>query len=52
MFSVSAPCSPQRAGQLIASLVIGGLGRGHDYHLAHGAANMAAFLFPPPSRKT
>lgn len=48
MFPVSAPRFPQRAGQLIASLVIGGLGRGHDYHLAHSAANMAGFLFHLP----
>lgn len=48
MFLVSAPCFPQRAGQLIASLVIGGLGRGHDYHLAHNTANMAGFLFHLP----
>lgn len=48
MFLVSAPCFPQRAGQRIASLVIGGLGRGHDYHLAHGTANMAGFLFHLP----
>lgn len=48
MFLVSAPCFPQRAGQLIASLVIGGLGRGHGYHLAHSTANMAGFLFHLP----
>ncbi|CAB1416496.1 unnamed protein product [Pleuronectes platessa] len=39
-----------RAGQLIASLVIGGLGRGHGYHLAHGTANMAGFLFHLPRK--
>ncbi|KAK2919346.1 hypothetical protein Q8A73_003717 [Channa argus] len=33
------------AGQLIASIVIRGLGRGHDYRLALGTANMAGFLF-------
>lgn len=48
MFLVSAPCFPQRAGQLIASLIIGGPGRGHEYHLAHGTANMAGFLFHLP----
>lgn len=44
--SVFSP--PGRAGQLIASLVIGGLGRGHGCHLARGAANMAGFLFHLP----
>lgn len=48
MFLVSAPCFPQRAGQLIASLIIGGPGRGHEYHLAHSTANMAGFLFHLP----
>lgn len=50
MFLVSAPTFPQRAGQLIANPVIGGLGRGHDYHLAHIDANMAGFLFHLPRK--
>lgn len=30
MFLVSTPSFPQQAGRLIASFLIGGLGRGHD----------------------
>lgn len=48
MFLVSDPCFPQRAGQLIANLIIGGLGRGHECHLAHNKSNMAGFLFHLP----
>lgn len=48
MFLVSDPCFPQRAGQLIANLIIGGLGRGHERHLAHNKSSMAGFLFHLP----